>query len=93
MPGVTRLNDMSCGVDCPPTPAVECSGNVFVNGRGVVRVGDAFEPHCDRSRHSRVVSRGSSTVYVNGKQVCRIGDSLSCGDTVCEGSSNVFAGG
>jgi uncharacterized Zn-binding protein involved in type VI secretion len=32
-------------------------------------------------------------VYVNGRQVCRIGDPLSCGDKVCEGSDNVFAGG
>jgi uncharacterized Zn-binding protein involved in type VI secretion len=90
MPGVVRLGDMSCGIDCPPTPAVECSGNVFVNGRGVVRVGDAFRSHC---LHSRVVARGSSTVYVNGRQVCRVGDPLSCGDKVCEGSDNVFAGG
>jgi uncharacterized Zn-binding protein involved in type VI secretion len=90
MPGVTRLGDMSCGDDCPPTKAIECSCDVFVNGRGVVRVGDAFEPHC---LHSRVVSKGSSSVYVNGRQVCRIGDPLSCGDRVCEGSDNVFAGG
>jgi uncharacterized Zn-binding protein involved in type VI secretion len=87
---VTRLSDMSCGIDCPPTSAVECSGNVFVNRKGVVRVGDAFQPHCG---HSRVVAKGSSTVYVNGKQVCRIGDLLSCGDSVCGGSGNVFAGG
>jgi uncharacterized Zn-binding protein involved in type VI secretion len=90
MPGVTRWGDVSCGIDCPPTPAVESSGNVFVNGRGVVRVGDAFKPHC---KHSRVVASGSHNVYVNGRQVCRIGDKLSCGDIVCEGSSNVFVGG
>jgi uncharacterized Zn-binding protein involved in type VI secretion len=90
MPGVTRYGDMSCGIDCPPTPAIGCSSDVFVNGKGVVRVGDAFQPHC---KHSRVVAKGSSSVYVNGKQVCRIGDPLSCGDKVCEGSGNVFAGG
>jgi uncharacterized Zn-binding protein involved in type VI secretion len=90
MPAVVRLGDMSCGIDCPPTPAIECSENVFVNGRGVVRVGDAFQPHC---KHSRIVSKGSSSVFVNGKAVCRIGDLLSCGDKVCEGSENVFAGG
>ena len=90
MPGVTRYGDMSCGIDCPPTPAIECSSNVFVNGLGVVRVGDAFQPHC---KHGRVVVRGSSSVYVNGRQVCRRGDLLSCGDRVCEGSGNVFAGG
>jgi uncharacterized Zn-binding protein involved in type VI secretion len=90
MPGVTRYGDMSCGIDCPPTPAIECSSDVKVNGKGVVRVGDAFQPHC---KHSRVVAKGSSSVYVNGRQVCRIGDLLSCGDKVCEGSDNVFAGG
>jgi uncharacterized Zn-binding protein involved in type VI secretion len=90
MPGVVRLGDVSCGIDCPPTPAMECSPNVRVNGRGVVRVGDAFEAHCN---HSRVVSSGSPNVYVNGKPVCRIGDSLSCGDIVCEGSGSVIVNG
>ena len=47
MPGVVRLGDISAGHSCyPPRPCVEASGNVFVNGRGVHRVGDAWAVHC-----------------------------------------------
>jgi uncharacterized Zn-binding protein involved in type VI secretion len=90
VPGVVRLGDKSCGLDCKSTPAIECSPDVFVNGRGVVRVGDAFEKHCG---HSRKVAVGSPNVYVNGKSVCRIGDKLTCGDKTCQGSSDVFVNG
>ena len=90
MPGVVRLGDFSCGLDCKPTPAIECSSNVFANGRGVVRVGDAFEKHCG---HSREVATGSPNVYVNGRPVCRVGDRLTCKDIVCQGSWNVFVNG
>jgi uncharacterized Zn-binding protein involved in type VI secretion len=90
MPKMVRLGDKSCGLDCKPTPAIECSPNVFANGKGVVRVGDAFEAHCG---HSRKVAVGSPNVYVNGKPVCRVGDSLTCGDEACEGSPNVFVNG
>lgn len=47
MPGVVRLGDKSCGHGCfRPRLNVEASGNVFVNGRGVHRVGDRWAVHC-----------------------------------------------
>lgn len=97
MPGAVRKGDMSTGhPHCyPPTPAVGCSDNVLVNGRGAVRLGDAWQVHgaCDvHSPHSGASISGSSTVFVNGKPKCRIGDAISCGDTMAEGSSDVIVG-
>jgi len=95
MPAVVRLGDMSCGHGCwPPRPNVEASDNVFVNGRGVHRIGDGWDIHCCLDDcHGGVASSGSSSVFVNGRPICRVGDAISCGDTMCEGSPNVFAGG
>ena len=98
MPAVVRIGDMSTGhPHCyPATPAVGGSSNVLINGKGAVRVGDAWQTHgaCpDHSPHSGTSSSGSSSVFCNGKALCRIGDSISCGDTMAEGSPNVFAGG
>lgn len=46
MPAVVRLGDRSCGHSCfPARPCVEASDNVFVNGRGVHRVGDGWAVH------------------------------------------------
>jgi len=46
MPAVVRLGDMSRGHSCfPPRPNIEASSNVFVNGKGVHRVGDAWAIH------------------------------------------------
>ncbi|MEM4618919.1 MAG: hypothetical protein QW607_01765 [Desulfurococcaceae archaeon] len=43
---VVRLGDMSCGHACfPPRPNIEASPNVFVNGRGAHRLGDAWDIH------------------------------------------------
>jgi len=98
MPAVVRLGDVSTGhPHCYPSrPNIEGSPNVFVNGKPVHRLGDAWAEHgaCPvHSPHDGVASSGSATVFVNGKAICRIGDSISCGDTMAEGSPNVFAGG
>lgn len=98
MPPVVRLGDISAGhPHCyPPRPNIEGSPNVFVNGKAVHRLSDAWAVHgaCpDHSPHGGAASSGSSTVFVNGRPVCRIGDAISCGDTMAEGSPNVFAGG
>ena len=98
MPAATRLGDMSTGhPHCyPATPAVEASTDVFVNGKGLVRIGDTWASHgacSDHSPHSGSSSGGSATVFINGKGAVRIGDDISCGDTVAEGSSSVFIGG
>jgi uncharacterized Zn-binding protein involved in type VI secretion len=94
MPAIVRLGDKSCGHGCfPARPNTEASPNVFVNGKRVHRVGDAWDTHCcGPVCHDGVASSGSNTVFINSKPVCRVGDSISCGDTMCEGSPNVFAG-
>lgn len=98
MPAATRVNDNSTGhPHCfPARPVIQGSPNVFCNGRNSIRVGDAWAVHgaCpDHSPHGGSSSSGSGTVYINGKAAVRIGDAISCGDTVAEGSSNVFIGG
>ena len=96
MPAVVRLGDVSCGHSCyPPRPNDSASANVFVNGKGVHRVGDHWAVHCcpGGDCHDGVAVSGSPSVFVNGRAVCRVGDSISCGDRMCEGSSNVFVNG
>jgi len=94
MAAVTRQGDLDTGHDlCPPTALVGCSGNVFINGKGCGRVGDAYAPHgCpDHPPHSGVISSGSGTVFINSIPCGRIGDAVSCGGAVAQGSANVFA--
>jgi uncharacterized Zn-binding protein involved in type VI secretion len=98
MPGVTRKNvDASTGhggyPSRPNTP--NGSNDVIVNGYGVVRIDDAWPSHTDPGppdTHSGSQNGGSSTVIANGKGVARIGDSISCGDSVGAGSSDVICG-
>jgi len=94
MPAVTRKGDMSKGhKPYPPRPSIEGSPDVFVNGKAAHRQGDKWDVHCSGDCHDGVLSSGSSTVFVNGKQLGRVGDPISCGDTVEEGSPDVYAGG
>lgn len=96
MPAVARLSDPCTGHGCfPPRGNSGASSNVFVNGRGAHRQGDAYPPHAcpGCAPHSGALAGGSSTVFVNGKPLGRIGDAVSCGGSVAAGSSNVSAGG
>lgn len=95
MAKVTRLGDSGSGHDlCPVRTLASASPNVFANGIGVGRVGDSYTPHSceDHPPHVGAIAGGSQTVFVNGRRVGRIGDGISCGGSVIEGSSNVFAG-
>ena len=88
---VARFGDKCTGHGCfPSRPNIEASGNVFVNGLGVQRIGDAYAAHCCVSCHDGVASSGSGHVFVNGRALVRISDSVSCGSAVAEGSGNVF---
>jgi uncharacterized Zn-binding protein involved in type VI secretion len=93
MPPITRLGDNTEGHGCyPARPSVAASGDVFANGIGMVRLGDAYDTHCcGPACHDGVLSAGSPNVFVNGKSVGRIGDPVDCGDTVAVGSGDVFA--
>lgn len=79
-----------------PRPSVQGSGNVFINGKPVVRVGDEWAPHngVPNGPHKTepgFTSSGSGTVSANGMAIARIGDAVEA-DTIAAGSTNVFAG-
>ncbi len=70
------------------------SPNVYINGKAVIRQGDAWQNHVvgEDTHSGPSISIGSTTVYINNKAAGRYGDSLSCGATVTSGSSNVYIG-
>ncbi len=78
----------------PPRQNETCSQKFFVQGKGVVRVGDGWKQHCAGSScHTGTQETGSSKLFVEGKAVARIGDSI---NTVCDslndtGSSKMFS--
>lgn len=87
MPGITRKDvDVAGGV------LIQGSGDVFVNGRSMVRLNDAVSGHGTGNHRSPVMVEGSSSVFCNGKPVCRAGHRASCGHPAT-GSSDVFIGG
>lgn len=87
MPGVTRKGTDSAGGSLSGG-----SGDVFVNGAGAVRIGDAVTGHGKDAHASPTMSVGSGSVFVNGIGVCRAGDAATCGHTAT-GSGDVNAGG
>jgi uncharacterized Zn-binding protein involved in type VI secretion len=105
MPAAARdggTDSVSCphgtGRNCasPETIATDAgSGNVFINGVGVVRAGDAVQVHNAPGcvPHAPPLSSFSGTVFANGKNIGRVGDSYACGAVIASGSGNVFVGG
>lgn len=106
MPAIARMGDATTGVcnigePCCPhsrTGTVSVtSGDTYVNGLGLHRLGDTGPTNCPHSGTFASVA-GSATVFCNGKAVVRIGDTTvcqSCGQSGSHtsGSGNVFAGG
>jgi len=94
MPAVARIGDANAD-HCSPMVQAAGSGNVFCNGRGISRSGDANTPHdlpgSPCPGHDTPIGSGSGSVYVNGKQCGRVGDPTCT--AVAAGSPNVFAGG
>ncbi len=96
MPAATRQGDNDTGHDaCPPRGLAGCSPNVFINGKGAGRVGDAYPAHgCPvHPPHGGNIASGSSSVFINEIPAGRVGDSVSCGGSVAQGSPNVVIGG
>jgi uncharacterized Zn-binding protein involved in type VI secretion len=97
---ITRLGDKTIGHGPYfPRASVEASSNVLVNNKGVHRVGDKWAPHNGKPNNSHAkdathtTTAGSNSVFANNKAVARIGDPVDPdGDTIAEGSENVFAG-
>jgi uncharacterized Zn-binding protein involved in type VI secretion len=98
---VARIGDaISTGHECTGTGIIDQgSTNVFVNGRGAVRVGDS-DTHTEPIfldigficvDHTVTVGSASTKVFVNGRGLARVGDTFS-GELISTGSSNVFSG-
>ncbi len=76
------------------TATAACSGNVFFNGKGAVRIGDAVASHpaAGCAPDGSTLTSASSSVFVNGKGVARIGDQYTGDNTITSGSSDIFIG-
>src|SRR5690554_6947474 len=77
----------------PPTPVINGSPDVLIDGKPVARVGDQLAQHSKpkHSPHPRTIASGSSTVFINGLPVATTGGAISCGG-VTIGSSSVVVG-
>ena len=94
MPAVVNDGKMCTGHGCwPSRPNATCSHKFFIQGRGVVRIGDQWQVHCCTSCHPGTQATGSHKLYVQGKAVARIGDSISCGSHNMTGSSKMYCQG
>lgn len=65
MPAACRIGDKDSGGEA----IVTGSSDVFINGKGVARVGDT-----DSHKPPETKIQGSPSVFVNGKPVVRVGD-------------------
>ena len=86
MPGIAR-ND---GTDVAGGPIIQGSGNVFVEGKPIVRIGDAVAGHGRGPHAGPVMAAGSGNVKANGIGISRDGDIATCGHPA-SGSGTVFA--
>ena len=82
--------------DAPTTIATDAgSSDVFAEGTGVVRVGDAVKVHnipgC--TPHSPPLAVGSSTVFANGQGIGRKDDTYAGTEKITSGAATVIAGG
>lgn len=93
-----RLGDLSMGHSCwPARPNIEGSANVFVNGIAVHCTSHNWAVHCCTNTpfpcHTGVAGSGSPNVFANGLARSRVGDSITCGDTMATGSTDVYLNG
>ncbi|MCE2026838.1 type VI secretion system PAAR protein [Sessilibacter corallicola] len=91
----TRLGDMGSNHGAwHPSPVIQGSGDVMINGIPAARKGDALAPHVKPKSppHPRSISKGSATVFINNQPAVRMGDAIGCGGTLMAGSANVFIG-
>jgi len=87
MPGGARKGQDSAGAIITGG-----SGNVNINGKGAVRIGDAITGHGTGPHAAPTMAAGSSTVKANGIGISRAGDAATCGHAA-SGSGNVNIGG
>jgi uncharacterized Zn-binding protein involved in type VI secretion len=93
MPNPVVQGSASTGDPCgaPPRAPSAFSGDVFIEGKPVVRQGDAYLPHAcpGAPPHGATASAGSPNVNVNGKPIHRVGDAISCGSSGANGAGSV----
>lgn len=90
-----RLGDMGSNHGAwHPSPVIQGSGDVIINGIPAARKGDALAPHIKPKSppHPRAISKGSATVFINNQPASRVGDAINCGGTIMVGSANVYIG-
>lgn len=90
---ICKIGDYCTGHDgFPQRKAITGSGTVFFQNKGMHRVGDLWETHCnDDECHDGYLSTGSASVFVNGKSLGKTGDLISCGSKVAENGGSVFS--
>lgn len=98
MPAAARKGDLSTGHGCfPPTICRDpVSTRTFINSLlAQIQSSTHLEHRCGtvHLEEVRKTNNGSQTVFIENKRAQRIGDSIICGDTVGQGSDNVFIGG
>ena len=78
----------------PPSTLSSTATTVIINGKPPLLNGDPMATHCDPSPscHGSIAIASTQKIFINGKAVIQVGDSTSCGDTIADGSSNVFIG-
>ncbi|MCG7944798.1 MAG: PaaR repeat-containing protein [Candidatus Thiodiazotropha taylori] len=98
MEKIARIGDsIATGHGCDATSTIAGgSSNVFAEGVGVSRQGDAIAPHTIEAGdqcvpHTAVINSGSSTVFANGIPLARVDDSADAGK-ITSGASKTFSG-
>ncbi|PJG59530.1 type VI secretion system PAAR protein [Aeromonas cavernicola] len=76
----------------PPTPIIEGSQDIFIDGKPAARVGDALAPHAKPGSppHDRVITTGSKTVFFNGRPAALTGSEIGCGGLIIGGSTVII---
>lgn len=89
MPDVATKSSVTQGHGSfPPTGFTSASSTLFVEGEGVLCVGDSIIPHTDGEHvHGGSITKGSSVLVVDGKPVAYVGCNISCGDKIATGKS------
>jgi uncharacterized Zn-binding protein involved in type VI secretion len=94
MSAVVKDGSLCTGHGCfPPRTNLSSSSKFFIEGRGVVRVGDVWAPHCCKTCHIGIQATGSKKMFVEGRPVARMGDFISCGSKNLTGSFRMFSEG
>ena len=93
LPVIRWLIDLTCGHCFIPIMFIEGSPDVIVNNYLVVRQNDSIEVHCCFFVcHAGLAMGNHSGVYANNRLVQVQTNGVTCGDTSCNGSPDVFSG-